>query len=117
LEKKNLTIEKQAVLFSLLADPTRLKLIKLLLQQRESGALCVNSLAYRLGVTQPAVSQHLKLLKNAGLVKGEKRGYRVHYFIKQESLNKAQKLISQAFQISTGKPEVDNQEKLESEIK
>jgi ArsR family transcriptional regulator len=99
LEKKKVTIEEQAAIFSVLADPTRLKLLRLLLQQREMDALCVNALAYHLGVTQPAVSQHLKLLKDAGLVKGEKRGYRVHYFVKKEALHEAQELISQALQI------------------
>ena len=102
MEKKEVTIEEQAALFSVLADPTRLKLLRMLLRQSEPDALCVNALAYHLGVTQPAVSQHLKLLKNAGLVKGEKRGYRVHYFVKREALNKAQELISKALQISEG---------------
>jgi len=94
IEKKK-TIEEQAALFSVLADPTRLKLLKLLSQQQELNALCVNALAFRLGVTQPAVSQHLKVLKNAGLVQGEKRGYRAHYFVKREALDKAQELMSQ----------------------
>jgi len=98
--RKQDTIEKQAALFSVLADPTRLKLLKLLTQQKEPDALCVNALAFRLGVTQPAVSQHLKLLKNAGLVQGEKRGYRAHYFVKQEALKKARELISQTLEFS-----------------
>jgi DNA-binding transcriptional ArsR family regulator len=91
-------IEEQAALFSVLADPTRLKLLRLLLQQREPDALCVNALAFRLGVTQPAISQHLKVLKDAGLVQGEKRGYRAHYFVKQEALKKAQEIISQTLE-------------------
>ena len=102
MKKKGAAIEKQAALFSVLADPTRLKLLRMLLRQREPDALCVNALAYHLGVTQPAVSQHLKLLKNAGLVQGEKRGYRVHYFVKREALKEAQELISKALQISDG---------------
>jgi DNA-binding transcriptional ArsR family regulator len=84
------SVEKQASLFGLLADPTRLKLLRLLSQQREPNALCVNALAYRLEITQSAVSQHLRVLKSAGLVKGERRGYRVHYFIDREALAQAQ---------------------------
>jgi ArsR family transcriptional regulator len=99
LEKKKATIEEQVALFSILADPTRLKLLGLLMQQKEPNALCVNALAHRLGVTQPAVSQHLKVLKNAGMVKGEKRGYRVHYFINRETLDRAQELIAAVFQL------------------
>lgn len=97
-KKEKITIEEQAALFSVLADPTRLKLLRLLLRQRDPDALCVNALAFRLGVTQPAVSQHLKVLKDAGLVQGEKRGYRAHYFVNQEALKKAQEYISQALE-------------------
>lgn len=98
VEKKKSTVEEQSALFSVLADPTRLKLLKLLSQQKEPDALCVNALAFRLGVTQPAVSQHLKVLKDADLVQGEKRGYRAHYFVKQGALDKAQELMSQALE-------------------
>ncbi|MFC1984612.1 ArsR/SmtB family transcription factor [Chloroflexota bacterium] len=115
MEKTEAAIEDQAALFSVLADPTRLKLLRLLLQQREPDALCVNALAYHLGVTQPAISQHLKVLRSAGLVKGEKRGYRVHYFVKRGALNKAQELISQALQISEGESGGNSLEELESE--
>ncbi len=89
-----IAVEEQAALLGVLADPTRLKLLGLLSQQKEPDALCVNALAFRLGVTQSAVSQHLKVLKDAGFVKGEKRGYRVHYFVMQEALVKAKELIS-----------------------
>ncbi|MFH1381399.1 MAG: metalloregulator ArsR/SmtB family transcription factor [Chloroflexota bacterium] len=95
-KKKKVNIEEQATLFGVLADPTRLKLLGLLAQQREPTALCVNALAYQLGVTQSAVSQHLRILKSAGLVKGERRGYRIHYFINQEALIQAQRQIATA---------------------
>jgi ArsR family transcriptional regulator len=97
--KSSENIENQTALFSVLADTTRLKLIRLLSQQRESNSLCVNALSYQLGVTQPAVSQHLKVLKSAGLIKGERRGYRIHYFINHEAIKEAQKLINQALPI------------------
>jgi len=80
--------EEQAKIFGILADPTRLKLLKLLAGQREPDAICVNAIAFKLGVTQPAVSQHLRILKSSGLVKGERRGYRIHYFIKRETLKR-----------------------------
>jgi DNA-binding transcriptional ArsR family regulator len=92
-------IENQAAIFSILADTTRLKLLKLLSQQKDPHPLCVNALAFRLGVTQPAASQHLKVLKSAGLVKGERHGYRIHYFVNEEALIKAQKLISRALSV------------------
>jgi ArsR family transcriptional regulator len=90
------SVDEQATLFGVLADPTRLKLMRLLAQQQEPNALCVNALAFQLGVTQSAVSQHLRVLKSAGLVKGERRGYRIHYFINQETLTQAQQQVSSA---------------------
>ena len=93
------SIEEQAALFAVLADPTRLKLLRLLAQQQEPNAFCVNALAYQLGVTQSAVSQHLRVLKSAGLVKGERRGYRVHYFINHEALAQAQEQVSVALNL------------------
>ncbi len=101
-------IEEQAALFGVLADPTRLKLLRLLSQQQEPSALCVNALAYQLGVTQSAISQHLRVLKSAGLVKGERRGYRIHYFISQEALTQAQQQISNALPVEEKTANRDN---------
>jgi len=61
--------------FKALGNGTRWQIIGLL----RPGPLCVNALACRLKVSQPAVSQHLKLLEQAGLVRGEKIGLQVHY--------------------------------------
>jgi len=86
------SVDEQAVVFSVLADPTRLKLVKLLCRQRDPDALCVNALAALLGVTQSAVSQHLRVLRATGLVKGERRGYHIHYFVNQDVLEKCRRL-------------------------
>ena len=91
--------EEQAAVFAALADPTRLKLVKLLTQQRVPDALCVNALACRLRVSQSAVSQHLRVLKGIGLVKGERRGYHIHYFINREAMERVRNLISAALTI------------------
>jgi len=88
--------EQQAAIFSALADPTRLKLVRLLCCQRDPDALCVNALAGLLGVTQSAVSQHLRVLKAIGLVKGERRGYHIHYFVNQVVLERCRQLASAA---------------------
>jgi DNA-binding transcriptional ArsR family regulator len=90
-------IEELAEIFKALSDPTRLKLVRLLSQQPEgectgpcngTGFLCVNALAHKLGVTQSAVSQHLRILRQAGLVRGERRGPFVHYSLDQDGLDK-----------------------------
>lgn len=96
LEEQNADIDKQAAVFSALADPTRLKLVKLLCRQQEPHALCVNALAGLLGVTQSAVSQHLRVLKSIGMVKGDRRGYHIHYFVNRDVLEQYRKLTSTA---------------------
>lgn len=82
-------IEELAEIFKALSDPTRLRLIKLLSECAPGkcpGPLCVNALAHRVGVSQSAVSQHLRVLRQAGLVRGERRGYHVHYSLDRDRL-------------------------------
>ncbi len=88
-------IEKLAEVFKALSDPTRLRLIRLLNAQPSGGCLgecndgqhlCVNALAHKLGVTQSAVSQHLRVLRQVGLVHGVRHGRFVHYSIDREGL-------------------------------
>lgn len=93
------TIKEQASIFSALADPTRLKLFKLLCHQHEPDALCVNALAGLLGISQPAISQHLKVLKSVGLINGKRRGYHVHYAINPETLEHYKKMASEALSL------------------
>ena len=77
-------IEQLANTFKALSDPTRMRLIKLL--HDSGGSLCVNALAHRLGVSQSAVSQHLRVLRQVGLVQGERAGYFVHYSLDEDAL-------------------------------
>ena len=65
-----------------LADETRFSLLNLLL----THDLCVGALARHLCISEAAVSQHLKVLREAGLVRGEKRGYWTHYMVEREKL-------------------------------
>jgi len=58
-----------------LGDANRLRLLELLSRR----ALCVTAAARELGLSQPLVSQHLRVLRQAGLIQGERRGRRVHY--------------------------------------
>ncbi len=82
-------IEELSAVFKALSDPTRLRLVRLLSECAPgecTGALCVNALAHELGVTQSAVSQHLRVLRHAGLVRGERRGQHVHYSLDRDRL-------------------------------
>jgi ArsR family transcriptional regulator, arsenate/arsenite/antimonite-responsive transcriptional repressor len=92
------TTEWQAEMFGVLADPTRLKLVKLLCRQ-SGNVLCVNALAGLLGVTQSAVSQHLRVLRMVGLVKAERRGYHIHYFINLEALDRYRNVLSDVLRV------------------
>jgi ArsR family transcriptional regulator, arsenate/arsenite/antimonite-responsive transcriptional repressor len=65
-----------------LADANRLKILGLLM----NGNLCVGALAGHLGVSKPAVSQHLQILRKAGLVTGQKCGYWTHYEVDRRAL-------------------------------
>ena len=67
-----------------LADETRQKIMALCCCQWIS----VNDIVDRLDVSQPTVSHHLKVLKNAGLVKSDRRGKQVMYTIDQDRLAK-----------------------------
>ena len=59
----------------------------------KNRSLCVGALTARLNVTQGAVSQHLRILKSAGLVKAEKKGYFIHYSINENVLRKRKAAI------------------------
>ncbi len=61
-------IEKLTRFFYVFSDPTRLKIILLLLKA-EQDSRCVNNIAQQLEISQPTVSQQLRILKEAGLVK------------------------------------------------
>jgi ArsR family transcriptional regulator len=78
-----------------LADETRFRIINILL----THDLCVGALADRLGISKAAVSQHLQILRKAGLVRGEKRGYWTHYSVERSSIHQmAEELIKKANQ-------------------
>ena len=93
-------IKKQAALFAALADPTRLKLLQILRHQSPPGCSCVNNLSQLIGITQPAASQHLRVLKSVGLVIGERRGFRMHYQIDPEGIKRCQGILSTTLEFS-----------------
>jgi len=74
--------ERIARAFKVLGVDTRVRIVQLLKRR----SLCVNALARQLGVTSAAVSQHLRVLRDAGLVTAEKKGYYVHYQVNGRAL-------------------------------
>ncbi|GAC44024.1 ArsR/SmtB family transcription factor [Paenibacillus popilliae] len=75
-----ISIEEMAEQFKLLGDKTRLKIVSLLSQQQ----MCVCHLVELLQSTQPNISQHLRKLKDAGLVVEERRGQWIYYSLSIE---------------------------------
>ncbi len=69
---------------TLLAHPIRLRLLALL--ARNAGHVCVCDLEAALPVKQPTVSHHLRLLRDAGLIEGERRGQWIYYAIRPAAL-------------------------------
>lgn len=76
----------EAEAFKVFSVETRIKIIELL----KAGPLSVNIMAEALGITQSAVSQHLRVLKQAGLVMDERKGYHIFYSLNEASLDKCQ---------------------------
>jgi DNA-binding transcriptional ArsR family regulator len=74
---------KQDVLFRTLADPTRRAIFERLCRE---GEQTVGTLTAQAGVSQPAVSKHLAVLKEAGLVRDRHEGRQTHYSPKRGAL-------------------------------
>ena len=78
--------EDMAAALRVLADPARLRLLSMI-GTAESGEVCVCDLIEPLGVSQPTVSHHLKVLAEAGLVQREQRGRWAYFRLVPERLN------------------------------
>jgi len=76
---KNFVV-KMAEIFKALGDPTRLRIIRILASNMEDR-FCVVDIAKRIGVTQPAISQHIRVLKHLNLLDSERKGYKVYYSV------------------------------------
>ena len=69
-------------IFQALADPSR----RAIFQSLTQGELAVKALTARFDISQPAVSQHLAALKNAGLVNGRREGRCVYYRVEPRGM-------------------------------
>jgi ArsR family transcriptional regulator, arsenate/arsenite/antimonite-responsive transcriptional repressor len=69
-----------------LADPTRLRLVSMV-AAHDGGEACVCDLTVPLGLTQPTISHHLKILMQAGLLRRQKRGVWAYYSLVPAALD------------------------------
>ncbi len=83
-------MKEAAELFKILSADKRIEIIELL----KENDMNVNALADSLGVTQSAISQHLRILKAAGLVKDEREGYWIRYSLNRQALEKCRQRLN-----------------------
>ncbi len=76
-------VEKAAQILKLLGDKTRLSMMKLM----EHSECCVCEFVDIYGASQPAISQHLRKLRDVGLVKERRKGQWIFYSLNKESEN------------------------------
>ena len=79
-------------MFKVLGVETRVRVVELL---KSKGPLGVKNMAEVLGITPAAVSQHLKVLRHAGLVRNERRGYWIPYWIDEEALENCRRMLDE----------------------
>ena len=76
--------ERMAAAAKALGDPIRMQLVDVL--RKNAGKVCVCELVPLFDLSQPTVSHHLKVLRDAGLVGSERRGLWAYYYVNPETL-------------------------------
>lgn len=94
------------LLFKALRDPTRLKLLRLLMFN-DDDKLKVIDLAEKIGISQPAITQHIKILKELKLIKSNKEQNRTFYYINKTRYKSYQKALNSILEISSMKCNFD----------
>ena len=82
-----------AQVFKALGDPVRLRLMSLI-GARQGGEVCVCDLTSAFDLSQPTISHHLKVLREAGLIESERRGTWVYYRVVPAALERMAGLLS-----------------------
>ena len=79
-------------IFKVLSVETRVKIINML---KGHGPLGAKEIAETIGITTPAVSQHLKILRLAGLVRSERKGYWIPYSIDEKAMENCREILNE----------------------
>jgi ArsR family transcriptional regulator, arsenate/arsenite/antimonite-responsive transcriptional repressor len=96
---------RYAAVLKALADPHRLRMLSLIAAQPATDPLCVCEIEGEFGLSQPTISHHLKVLREAGLVTVTKRGLWHHYAPRPEGLAPARQLLDALAGGADGGPE------------
>lgn len=86
--------QQLADVLKVLADPARLRLLSLI-SAHPGGEACVCELTEPLGLSQPTVSHHLKVLTNAGLLQREQRGVWAYFRVVSEGLRSVREALAE----------------------
>jgi ArsR family transcriptional regulator, arsenate/arsenite/antimonite-responsive transcriptional repressor len=84
--------ERMAAIAKALADPVRLQLVDVL--RKHAGKVCVCELVPLFDLSQPTVSHHLKVLRDAGLVDSERRGLWAYYYVIPDTMEELSAWLS-----------------------
>lgn len=90
--------QRLASVLKVIADPTRLRLLSLVAAQGADGEVCICNLTEPVGLTQPTVSHHMKVLVDAGLLDREQRGKWAYYRQVPGALDALAELVSKVAQ-------------------
>jgi ArsR family transcriptional regulator len=91
--------ERLAAAFRALGDPVRLRLLGVLLNAR-AGEVCACDLTGPLNRSQPTVSHHLKVLRDAGLVTATRRGTNIWYAARPQQMEALRALLAPAIPVT-----------------
>jgi ArsR family transcriptional regulator, lead/cadmium/zinc/bismuth-responsive transcriptional repressor len=86
--------EKLAGIFKLFSVEARIRIVRTLKRR----AMCVTEITSQLGITPSATSQHLRVLRDAHLVKFQKRGLNVYYSLDVQNIKRTHKAVSELFE-------------------
>jgi ArsR family transcriptional regulator len=84
--------ERMAGVAKALGDPIRMQLVDVL--RRNAGKVCVCELVPLFDLSQPTVSHHLKVLREAGIVGSERRGLWAYYYVEPEAVKELSRWLS-----------------------
>jgi len=98
----NVTFNKVSDTFQLISDPTRLKILWLLCHSED----CVTNIGAALSMSSPAISHHLRILKQAGLLTSRRYGKEVHYTLsKTEEAELVHRIVDSTFEMNCKEPD------------
>jgi ArsR family transcriptional regulator len=88
-------VKKLAGIFKLFSVEARIRIVKALKRR----PLCVTEITSQLGISQEATSQHLRVLRDAGIVKFQKRGFHVYYSLNKQNMAFMYKVVSALYKL------------------